>query len=127
MFGEIVRNIHISCAVLSFTGFFVRGVWMLNDSVLLQQRLVKTAPHIVDTLLLASAITLAVRLHLSPLEQSWLLAKIIALLVYIGIGMVALRFGRNKTTRLTAWLLGLLTFIYIVSVAINKSVLGFVA
>lgn len=120
----VLKSIHVVCALLSFSGFFVRGIWMLKESALLQQRWVKILPHIIDTLLLASAIILAVQWRLSPLVQPWLMAKIVALLVYIGLGMVALRFGRSKGTRLFAWLLGLLTFVYIVSVALSKSALG---
>jgi uncharacterized membrane protein SirB2 len=122
-----IKTIHIICVMLSFTGFFIRGIWMLMDSNQLQRRWVKTAPHIIDTLLLVSAVVLAVQMRLSPVEQPWLMAKIIALLVYIGLGMVALRFGRNKRTRLLAWLLGLATILYIVSVALSKSVLGWFA
>ncbi len=124
---EVIKTIHVTCVVLSFAGFFIRGIWMLRDYSLLQQRWVKTTTHIVDTLLLASAITLAVQMHLSPMEQPWLMAKIIALLVYIGIGMIALRFGRSRTIRLYAWLVGLVTIAYIVSVAFSKSVLGWFA
>ena len=124
---EVLKTIHVTCVVLSFTGFFIRGIWMLKDSALLQQRWVKIAPQIVDTLLLISAIALAVQMHLSPLEQPWLMAKIIALLVYIGAGLVALRFGRDKRTRLIAWLFALVTFMYIVSMAFSKSVMGFFA
>lgn len=119
-----MKTIHIICVVLSFSGFFVRGIWMMQDSVRLKQRWVKTAPHIIDTLLLTSAIVLAVQWRISPFEQPWLMAKIIALLVYIGAGMVALRFGRTKNIRISAWVFGLLTFLYIVSVAVSKSVLG---
>ena len=122
-----IKTIHVTCVVLSFTGFFIRGVWMLIDSPLLRQRWVKTVPHIIDTLLLVSAIILAVQMRFSPLEQPWLMAKIIALLVYIGAGMVALRFGRSKTVRLYAWLFGLATILYIMSVATSKSVLGWFA
>ena len=121
----VVKLIHVTCVALSFSGFFIRGIWMLRDSHLLKRRWVTIAPQLIDTLLLASAIILSIQLRFSPLEQSWLLAKIIALLVYIGVGLVALRFGQNKSTRLLAWLLGLLIFIYIVSVALSKSVLGF--
>lgn len=126
MIGTI-KTIHVTCVVLSFTGFFIRGIWMLRDSTLLQQRWVKTAPHVVDTVLLVSAIVLAVQFRFSPLEQPWLMAKIIALLVYIGAGMVALRFGRNKSERLYAWLFGLATILYIASVAFSKSVSGWFA
>jgi len=124
---EVLKTIHVTCVVLSFTGFFIRGIWMLKDSVLLQQRWVKITPQIVDTLLLISAIVLVVQMHFSPMEQPWLMAKIIALLVYIGAGLVALRFGRDKRTRLVAWLFALVTFMYIVSAAFSKSVMGFLA
>jgi uncharacterized membrane protein SirB2 len=123
--GEAAKIIHVSCAALSFCGFFARGVWMLKDSAMLQRRWVRIAPHVVDSLLLASAVALAVAWHMSPLEQHWLMAKIIALVLYIGLGMVALRFGRTKRLRLGAWVLGLVTFVYIVSVAVTKSTLGF--
>ena len=124
---EVVKAIHVACVVLSFSGFFIRGIWMLQDSVLLKRRWVRITPQLIDTLLLVSAIILAFQLQFSPLEQPWLLAKIFALLVYIGVGLVALRFGQNKSSRLFAWLLGLLIFLYIVSVAFSKSALGFFA
>jgi len=120
----LVKLLHIICVAASFSGFFVRGIWMMLDSVHLNNRLVKIFPHVVDTLLLTSAIILAVQWRISPLEHSWLMAKIIALLVYIFAGMVALRHGRNKKVRVLAWVFGLLTFLYIVSVANTKSVLG---
>ncbi len=122
---EVIKIIHVTCVVLSFSGFFIRGIWMLKDSPLLQQRMVKITPQVVDTLLLVSAIVLAVQLRFSPMEQPWLMAKIIALLVYIGVGLLALRFGRSKSIRLYAWLFSLVTFLYIVSVALSKSILGF--
>lgn len=121
---ETLKAIHITFAALSFTGFFIRGIWMLRDSKLLTQRWVKIAPQAVDTVLLVSAIVLAVQLRFSPMEQPWLMAKIIALLAYIGVGLVALRFGRSKSIRTFAWLLGMVIFAYIVSVAVSKSVLG---
>jgi uncharacterized membrane protein SirB2 len=120
----ILKTMHVSCVALSFFGFFIRGIWMLQGSDKLKQRWVKTAPHVIDTLLLGSAIALAVQMRISPLEHAWLMAKIVALLVYIGAGMVALRFGRSRNIRLGAWLFGLLTFMYIVSVAFSKSILG---
>jgi uncharacterized membrane protein SirB2 len=124
---EAVKTIHVTCVVLSFTGFFIRGIWMMQRSPNLKLRWVRITPHVVDTLLLGSAIMLAVQMYISPLEHSWLMTKIIALLVYIGIGTVALREGRSKQIRVSAWLLGLVTFMYIVSVAFTKSVMGWFA
>ena len=124
---EIVKSIHVTFVALSFAGFFIRGIWMLKDSPLLQRRWVRISPQVVDTVLLVSAIVLAVQLRFSPMEQPWLMAKIIALLAYIGVGLIALRFGRSKRTRLVAWVFGLVIFLYIVSVALTKSVMGWFA
>ena len=121
---ELIKTIHVSCAALSFAGFFIRGLWMLRESALLHQRWVKITPQLVDTVLLLSAIILAIQFHFSPFQQPWLMAKIVALLAYIAVGLVAFRFGRTKRIRLYAWLVSMLIFMYIVSVALTKSVLG---
>jgi len=124
---ETVKTIHVVFVALSFAGFFIRGIWMLRDSTLLRQRWVRITPQVVDTVLLVSAIVLAVQMRFSPMEQAWLMAKIIALVIYIAVGLVALRFGSSKRVRLSAWLLGLFIFMYIVSVATSKSALGWFA
>jgi len=123
--ASILKLVHVSCALMSIAGFGLRGFWMLRDNPLVRHPAVRVLPHVIDTLLLASAIALLLLWHLDPLANPWLAAKIIALLVYIGLGMVALRFGRTKKARLAAWLLALVTAGYIVSVAYSKSPLGF--
>ena len=122
---ELIKTIHVGCALLSILGFTARGFLMMRDSAILQMRLLKIAPHIVDTLLLGSAIWLAVQYGLSPGENPWLLAKIIALLLYIVLGTVALKRGKTKQVRIIAWLSALLVFAYIVAVAVTKSALVF--
>lgn len=119
-----MKMIHLACVGLSFAGFFLRGIWMLRGSEMLRRRWVRITPQVVDTLLLASAVVLAVQLRLSPLAQPWLTTKIIALFVYIGVGLVALRLGRSRGVRLLAWVSGLVLFLYIVSVALSRSPLG---
>jgi len=121
-----LKLIHVTCAFASIVGFALRGYWMAVDNPLLQHRVVKVLPHVIDTLLLGAALALLIVLHLSPLTQPWLGTKIIALLLYIGLGMVALRFGRSKGVRVSAWLLALLTAVFMVSVAYSKSPLGFI-
>lgn len=116
-----IKYIHISCVMFSYAFFFLRGVWMLRDSPLLQQRWVKIAPHIVDSTLLLSAVALAMQLSISPLSSPWLMAKIIALLLYILLGTLALKRGRTRMIRLAAWLSAQLVFLYIVSVALTHS------
>ncbi|MBU0688165.1 MAG: SirB2 family protein [Gammaproteobacteria bacterium] len=116
---SLLKIIHLSAVVASFTLFFLRGIWLLSASPIMRQRWVKIAPHSVDTVLLVSAIALAWQLGFSPFNSPWLAAKIIALLVYIGLGLLAFRFARTRGLRLTAWLTALLTFAYIVATALS--------
>lgn len=118
---SLIKSVHVTCAALSYSLFFLRGVWMLRASPLLQRRWVRYAPHAVDTLLLVSAITLAWQLGISPLEHSWLAAKIVALLAYIVIGSVALKRGKTRRIRIIAWLTAQAVFLYIVSVAVTRT------
>jgi uncharacterized membrane protein SirB2 len=119
-----LKLIHMSCALLSIGGFTLRGYWMLTENLLLNHRAAKIFPHIIDTLLLASAIGMLLVWKTSPLELNWLIAKILGLLAYIFLGMIALRFGRTKKEKGIAWLLALLSAAYIVSVAYSKNPLG---
>jgi len=117
--------LHVACALLSGGGFFIRGILMMRESAWLQVRMVKIVPHVVDTLLLLSAIALASQWGWAALQLPWLLAKIMALLVYIGLGVVALRMGRSKRGRVLAWLAALLVFAYMITVAVSKNPLVF--
>ncbi len=117
----LIKYIHITSVALSYSLFFLRGVWMLRESPALQQRWARIAPHAVDTVLLTSAITLAWQLGISPLSAPWLAAKIVALMLYIVIGSVALKRGSTKRIRLIAWLTAQLVFFYLVSVAVTHN------
>ena len=122
-----VKLIHQTAVALSFLGFLARGLGMLADSDWVRDRAARTLPHIVDTILLLSGVTLAWQLRLSPTAAPWLAAKLVGLVVYIGLGMIALRRGRTKRQRTVAWIAALVTFGYIVSVAVTKDPLGFLA
>ena len=116
-----IKYLHVSCVLLSYILFFMRGIWMLRAAPILQRRWVKVLPHIVDTLLLLSAVTLAIQFSISPLSTPWLMAKIIALLLYILLGAIAIKRGKTRKIRLAAWLSAQLVFIYIVAVALSHN------
>lgn len=120
-----LKYLHMSCAALSGGLFLLRGCWMLFQPARLQQRWVRVAPHIIDTALLASAVTLAVLSGQYPLAQGWLSAKVLALLLYIVLGTVALKRGKTRAVRAAAFAAALACFGYIVAVAISKQPLPF--
>ena len=117
----IAKDIHVSCVIITFILFFIRGVWMIIDSDLLQRRWTRRVPPVIDTILLASAIVLSVTIYQYPFVHAWLTAKAVALLLYIGLGMLALTYGKTKTIRISAWLAAQFCFVYIVAVAITKN------
>lgn len=121
-----IKYLHVACVLLSGLGFALRGAWMLLDSPRLQQRLVRSLPHLVDTLLLGSALTLAVLSRQYPLVDGWLTAKLAGLLAYIVCGSIALKRGRSKAVRVVFLGLALLAYGYIVSVALTRQVLPWV-
>lgn len=122
-----IKHIHLLCVALSGLGFFLRGLLMLADSSWLSRRWVKVVPHVNDTLLLLAALLLAALSGQYPFVNGWLTAKLLGLLAYIGLGVVALRPGRPKALRGAAWLAALAVFGWIVSVALTRQPAGYLA
>ena len=121
-----LKYLHVATVILSIAGFIVRGIWMMFSSPLLQQRWVKIAPHINDTILLVSAIALVMMTAQYPGPLAWVNAKIIALVVYIALGFIALKPSRPMNVRIIAWCLAIIIFVYIVWVALTKNAVPFV-
>lgn len=122
-----IKLMHQTAVALSISGFFVRGAAALAGAEWVRGRLARTLPHLVDTVLLLSALTLVWLLRQDLGSATWLLAKLAGLVVYIALGTIALRPGRPRSVRAAAWLCALLVAAWIVSVAISKSPLGFFA
>ena len=123
---SVVKTIHMICVVITSVDFIWRGVLMMRESPLLHNRWVRTVPHVNDTILLISATVLALQLGVSVLSSPWLLAKIIALFFYIGLGLVVLRYGKTKSVRIIAWAAAVSVLFYMIMVAFTTSpILGF--
>ena len=115
-----VRTIHILCAVCSAGGFLLRGFWMLRDSPLLHHPLTRVLPHVIDTLLLASAVGLVAISGFYPFTTSWINLKLVLLVAYILFGTIALKRGRSRSVRATAFVLALASVAGIFAAAIFK-------
>ena len=121
----VLKYIHVTCVAISLAGFFLRGIWMLSDSPLLEQGWVKIVPHVNDTVLLGAAIGLSISVQQYPFVHGWVTAKVLGLLGYIGFGMFALRRGSSKALRSAFWLAALASAGYVVSVALTRDSRGF--
>lgn len=116
-----LKIIHITSAIFSYILFTIRGLWMMQASPRLQLRWIKILPHVIDTILLVSAIALVTMIQQYPGISTWLNAKIGGLLLYIMLGMVALRFGKTRKIKTMSWIAAQIVFFYIVLVALTKN------
>ncbi|GAA0782150.1 SirB2 family protein [Castellaniella ginsengisoli] len=116
-----IKHLHVTAVTLSIVLFLIRAYWSVTGSALLQHRLVRILPHVVDTVLLVCGVILAAMI--GP-EQPWILSKIVLLIAYIGVGSYAIKRGRTPRSRLIAAVIAVAIFAYIVGVALSKSPLS---
>ncbi|MGB7756097.1 MAG: SirB2 family protein [Salinisphaera sp.] len=122
---DAIKTIHVTCVALSGSLFAARALWVLLSGRALWHWL-RVLPHLIDTLLLASGLTLAFLIHQYPfLNSDWLTTKVIGLIVYIALGVAVFRGQHSRAGRALTGLMALTVFAYIVSVAISKQPAGF--
>ena len=119
----MLKGIHMALAYVTLAGFILRGIWALIDSPLGQKKLVKIVPHVIDTLLLAAGVAMAVNMSLSPLS-GWLAAKFVGLLFYIGFGVLTMR-AANTRLKVLGFVGALVSIAYIFAVATSRQVWPF--
>ncbi len=124
---QTLKLAHLSTVILTILGFMLRGYWMMTGSPKLTHKFTKIAPHVIDTVLLATGVGLIVILNLPLLRQNWLTIKLAALVAYIVLGAIALGRGKTMRTRTTAFVCSLAVFAYIVGVALSKSSASWIA
>lgn len=114
-----LKHMHLTAVAISLCFFFLRGIWMFIGSEQLKKKWVRILPHVVDTLLLASALGLAWTIQQYPFVDAWLTAKVLALLGYIFLGSIAIRYGKTRKVRTLAFIGALCCVAYILRVAIT--------
>ncbi len=117
----MLKHLHLTAVAISVVFFIARGLGMMMDAQWLQRKLVKIAPHVVDTILLLTAISLTFAINQYPFQESWLTAKVIGLIAYIGLGVVALKVGSTKPIRIAAFFAAITVVFYIIGVAFSHN------
>jgi len=120
----LLRHAHIGCAILTIALFVLRGGLMLAESPWQGNVVLRYLPHIVDTVLLTTALMLATVIHQYPFSAGWVTMKVVLLVVYIVLGSIALKHGRTKRIRTAAFVAALLTIGFLVTVARTHHPLG---
>ena len=121
----MAKHLHLTAVGVSVFLFIFRFMLSQFNSELLTKKWLKILPHVVDTLLLASAIWLCFILGQFPFLQGWLTFKVVGLIAYILMGMFALKWGRNAPLRWIGFVGALVRIGLIANVAITKQPLLF--
>jgi len=119
-----IRSVHVACVAMSGALFCVRGLLRLREVPLANHRALRILSQAIDTVLLTAAVLLTLIVHQFPLVDAWLTVKVALLVLYIGLGSLALRRARTPRGRAIAYVAALLTFGTIVSVAVTHSPYG---
>ena len=117
----LIKSLHMITAVATISGVVLRGYWMMIGSEKLQLKVVRIAPHIIDTLFVLSGIVLVSILQLNAFTAPWLLAKFAGLIAYIVLGTIAIKRGPTLQIRIITFVAAIAVFAYIIGVAVAKS------
>lgn len=120
----LLKQAHMSLALLSIAGFIVRWCWRMLQSRLATTKIARIVPHVVDTLFLGTAVLLGSMIGDRVLSAAWFGAKITGLVLYILLGMIAMHTAPSVRRSLPAFIAAVLVFAWIVSVARTKMPLG---
>jgi len=119
-----LRHAHICFAILSIALFTLRGGLMLVESPRLRSMTLRILPHVIDTMLLMTALMLTTVIHQYPFTSGWLTMKVVLLVIYIVLGSIAIKHGRTRQIRIVAFVAALLTVGFLVTVARAHHPLG---
>ena len=114
----MIKMLHLTFVLLSIFSFVFRVILAQMNSPLLEQKWIKIGPHIINTFLLITGFTLVFQGSWLSAEYGWIIAKLIALVAYVGLGIVAIK--SQGELRWKAFAGALACFMYIAIVAVSK-------
>lgn len=117
VFYPQIKLVHIACVILSGSLFFIRGSLLLSGFRIGDHTVLRYLSYAIDTTLLTAALMLVTLLQQYPFVNAWLTVKVLLLVLYIALGVFALRRGKSRAVRARCFVAALFVYGYIVSVA----------
>jgi len=107
----VLAKAHSGIAIFVIVLYLVRGGLMLASSPKLRSVVLTAVNHTLVLVMVLLGLYIA---HLKgiPFSNSFILTKIICLLVFVILGGVAIKQGLTKTVATILWLLGLAALVY---------------
>ena len=122
-----IKQFHILVAILSGSLFAVRGAFALAGARWPQALPVKWLSYAIDTSLLTAAMMLLTILPWAMFANGWLLAKVCLIVVYVVLGVLAMRPRRAARDRARYYVAALVAFASIYAIARAHHPLGALA
>ncbi|MBI2380479.1 MAG: SirB2 family protein [Gammaproteobacteria bacterium] len=117
----LLKHLHITFVYLSFALLLFRGYRLFLKGGMGGSPWLTRFPLALDAGVLLSGFFLWYVLALPLFDTPWLMAKLAALVAYIGLANLALRFGKDMKIRALAFAGAVLSWLYIAGAATLKS------
>lgn len=118
---QTVKLIHIGAAYLTIAGFIARAMLSIYQSTILANKAVKILPHVVDTILILSGVSLIITTGFYPIRFSWMTVKLILVVAYIASGFYVMKFAKTRGQKILGIFLCLAIIGYILAIAKYKT------
>lgn len=119
-----IKWVHIVAVALSGGLFAVRGAAAMAGARWPYAPIARYSSYGIDTVLLTAALMLATILPSAVFANHWLTAKLALIVVYIALGVLALRRRHSARVRLTCFVFALVAFGLVIGIAIAHHPLG---
>lgn len=119
-----MKHIHLLFVLLVVVTYLYRVYLAERQPEKLQHKCMKLTPHALAGLLLLSGVALTIQGDWFSIAYGWIVAKLILMLVFIGLGLVTIKSEGNL--RWKAFAGSLLVLFLIVKIAVAKQVFFFV-
>lgn len=120
-----IKWVHIAAVLASGSLFLLRGLLLqVGQNRVAMATSVRYLSYSIDTVLLTAAMMLLTILPRAMFANGWLMAKVVLLVVYVVLGTFALKRARAPRVRLACYLLALLVFGFMLTIARGHHPLG---
>ena len=120
----MLKNIHLVFILLSLISFVGRVILSEINPILLKRKVFNITPHIINTLLIGSGFALVIQGDWLSAEYGWIVAKLLVLIGYIGLGMFVMK--NQGTAKWLAFIAAMACIVYIGIVAVTKNAFFFI-
>ena len=115
------KHLHLTAIALSLLFLILQVVAQVMDSKMKDAKWLKVLPHIINTVLIITAVGLCVTSAQYPFVHDWVTSKLIGLVAYVLLAIVAVKWARTNAMRVFA-LIGAVAWLVLTGkVAISKA------